>query len=79
MTSEVAWVIRPRDQEPGASSLLIEIVVEINGGLVQSVRPLQRLPFPIKVHVRDCDAERIRPGQADCLWLLGLPGEAVGE
>ena len=65
--------------EPGAiPDVGAEIMVEINGGIIQSVRALKRLPFPVKVHIRDHDMSRVEPQRCDQLWMLGLPGEAVG-
>lgn len=78
MTSEVAFSLAG-NPEPGAiPEVGAEIMVEINGGIIQSVRALKRLPFPVKVHIRDHDLSRVEPQRGDQLWMLGLPGEAVG-
>lgn len=67
------------DHEPGSIPAVgAEIVVEINGGIIQTIRSKGRLPFPIKVHIKDLDVSRVQPDRPDSLWLLGLPGEAVG-
>ena len=76
MASEVAMVLKTESgniPEVGA-----EILVEINGGIIQSVRALDKLPFPIKVHIKDHDLSRVNAKQPEPIWLLGLPGETLG-
>lgn len=78
MTSEVALVLPSKPEAGSIPEVGAEIMVEINGGVIQSVRALKRLPFPIKIHIRDYDLIRVEPRREDQLWMLGLPGEAVG-
>ena len=76
MTSEVALVLKA-DCEPGSiPAVEAEIVVEINAGVVQSVCALSRLPFPIKVHIKDLDLSRVEPHRTQSIWLLRLAGKS---
>lgn len=78
MSSEVAFSLPGASAPGGIPEVGAEILVEINGGIIQSVRALKRLPFPVKVHVRDHDLSRVEPQRGDQLWMLDLHGEAVG-
>jgi len=78
MTSEVALLLKTERNHGAIPAVGAEIVVEINGGIIQSIRALGRLPFPIKVYIKDLDLSRVQPNHTESLWLLGLPGEAVG-
>lgn len=78
MSSEVTLVLKA-DQDRGIIPAVgAEIMVEINGGIIQSVRALGELPFPIRVHIKDLDLSRVQPDHPETIWLLGLPGEAAG-
>jgi len=47
------------------------VLVEVEGGLVQNVEPIGKLPHPVRVLVRDHDNLKVDPAAEDSEWLLG--------
>jgi hypothetical protein len=79
MASEVAMVIQSEAAHGVIPETGAALLVEVNGGIVQSVRAKGALPFPIKVYIRDHDNSRVNHASTDDLWILGLPGESLAE
>ena len=79
MTSEMALTLKSDGQHGNIPDIGAEIIIELNSGVIQSIRALSKLPFPIKVHIKDHDLIRTKEGQPHPIWLLGLPDEAIGD
>ena len=78
MSSELAMVLQEDNSADQIPAIGAEIMVEINGGVIQGVYALTKLPFPLKVRIQDHDLSRVNEKQPEPVWVSGKPDDALG-
>ena len=75
MSSELAMVLQADNAADRIPTIGAEIMVEINGGVIQGVYALTQLPFPLKVRIQDHDLSRVNQKQPETVWVSGKPDD----